>query len=78
MSKKSETPSVGNWRTNAHGHLTPDEKGDERTDYSRWRLHDNDGRLTWRYLENDEEVKEWPQTFYDKYNLGLPTVRLRL
>jgi lanosterol synthase len=45
-----------------------------RTDYSRWRLLDEKGRQTWHYLEDDEEVKNWPQSIADKYFLGLPTV----
>jgi lanosterol synthase len=49
----------------------------ERTDYSRWRLLDEKGRHTWHYLEDDEAVKNWPQTTADKYFLGLPTVRCR-
>jgi hypothetical protein len=49
----------------------------ERTDYSRWRLLDEKGRQTWHYLEDDEAVKNWPQTTADKYFLGLPTVRFR-
>jgi lanosterol synthase len=48
----------------------------ERTDYSRWRLQDDGGRQTWHYLEDEELVKDWPQTFADKYFLGLPTVRI--
>lgn len=74
MAKESKIRPIANWRTNANGHLTKDAAGDDKTDYARWRLHDNDGRLTWRYLESDEENEKWPQTFYDKYNLGLPTV----
>ncbi|RAO71695.1 uncharacterized protein BHQ10_007707 [Talaromyces amestolkiae] len=73
MAKESKIQPIANWRTKANGHLTKDAKGDDKTDYARWRLHDNDGRLTWRYLETDEENEKWPQTFYDKYNLGLPT-----
>ena len=46
----------------------------ERTDYTRWRLLDEAGRQTWHYLEDDEDIKEWPQTTADKYFLGLPTV----
>ncbi|KUL84980.1 hypothetical protein ZTR_07860 [Talaromyces verruculosus] len=73
MAKESKIRPIADWRTNANGHLTKDAEGDDKTDYARWRLHDNDGRLTWRYLETDEENEKWPQTFYDKYNLGLPT-----
>ncbi|PQE08309.1 lanosterol synthase protein [Rutstroemia sp. NJR-2017a BVV2] len=45
----------------------------ERTDYSRWRMLDEKGRQTWHYLEDDEDVQEWPQSTADKYFLGLPT-----
>ena len=50
--------------------------GDEKTDYSRWRLLDEHGRHTWHYLTTDEEIKAWPQTVADKFHLGLPTVGL--
>ncbi|ETS80174.1 hypothetical protein PFICI_07703 [Pestalotiopsis fici W106-1] len=43
----------------------------ENTDITRWRCMDEDGRLTWHYLEDDEEAKEWPQSFADKWYLGL-------
>jgi len=46
----------------------------ERTDYTRWRMLDEAGRHTWHYLEDDEDVKEWPQSHADKYFLGLPLV----
>lgn len=64
----------------ANGRPSPDRKkptifaGDEKTDYSRWRLLDEHGRQTWHYLTTDEEVRAWPQTVADKYHLGLPTV----
>jgi lanosterol synthase len=47
---------------------------DQKTDYSRWRLLDEQGRHTWHYLTTEEQVKAWPQTTADKYHLGLPTV----
>lgn len=47
---------------------------EERTDFTRWRLRDDKSRMTWQYLEDDEAAKEWPQTFADKYFLGLPVV----
>ena len=46
-----------------------------KTDYSRWRLLAERGRQRWRYLEDDDVAKNWPQTTADKYHLGLPTVR---
>ncbi|KAB8219731.1 terpenoid cyclases/protein prenyltransferase alpha-alpha toroid [Aspergillus novoparasiticus] len=64
---------IARWRTAAQGHLTADVNGDPKTDYSRWRLLDDDGRQTWHYLESDEENAKWPQTVADKYFLGLPT-----
>ena len=48
---------------------------DERTDFSRWRMRDDAGRHTWHYLEDDEENEKWPQSYADKYFLGLPMVR---
>ncbi len=68
----------------ANGKLPTVEKGatldgaeveSEKTDYTRWRLLDERGRQTWHYLENDEELKTWPQSTADKYHLGLPTVK---
>lgn len=49
---------------------------EEKTDYSRWRMRDDEGRQTWHYLEDDEAAKNWPQTTADKYFLGLPMVRV--
>ena len=69
------TSHIGPWRTEAQGHLTPDLNGDPKTDYTRWRLVNEAGRQTWRYLESDEENKAWPQSIADKYHIGLPTVR---
>lgn len=66
---------IGAWRSSAQGHLKPDSNGDLKTDFTRWRLVNEEGRQTWRYLETDEENEAWPQTIADKYNLGLPTVR---
>lgn len=48
----------------------------QKTDYSRWRLLDERGRQTWHYLEDDDDVRTWPQSIADKYHLGLPTVML--
>ena len=47
---------------------------DPKTDHTRWRLRDDDGRQTWHYLESDEELKQWPMTAADKYFLGMDTV----
>lgn len=74
MAKEVKTARIAGWKTPANGHLSKDANGDDKTDYSRWRLRDNDGRLTWHYLQTDEEMEKWPQTTYDKYHLGLPTV----
>ena len=46
---------------------------DTKTDFSRWRLLDENGRHTWNYLRNDEEIQKWPQSVADKYHLGIPT-----
>ncbi|KAK3501384.1 terpenoid cyclases/protein prenyltransferase alpha-alpha toroid [Neurospora crassa] len=44
----------------------------ESTDKARWRLSSEGGRHTWHYLEDDEAAKEWPQSYADKYFLGMP------
>ncbi|KAG9252251.1 terpenoid cyclases/protein prenyltransferase alpha-alpha toroid [Emericellopsis atlantica] len=43
-----------------------------RTDYTRWRIKDNDSCHSWHYLEDDKEVEAWPQSSAEKYFLGLP------
>lgn len=48
--------------------------GDQKTDYSRWRLRDDRGCQTWHYLQSEEEVKAWPQSAADRYFLGMETV----
>lgn len=45
-----------------------------KTDHTRWRLRDDNGRQTWHYLQTDEEIKQWPLTTADKHHLGLDTV----
>lgn len=45
-----------------------------KTDATRWRLKDDESRHTWHYLEDDDEAKEWPQSYADKYYLNLPLV----
>lgn len=47
---------------------------EDRTDFSRWRMRDDESRHTWHYLEDDDAAKQWPQTYADKYYLGLPLV----
>ncbi|KAK3942483.1 putative lanosterol synthase [Diplogelasinospora grovesii] len=61
-------------RTNAdlNGHAAKRPRIEDKTDYSRWRMRDDESRHTWHYLEDDEAAKDWPQTYADKYFLGLP------
>nr|UPW35109.1 oxidosqualene clavarinone cyclase [Didymella macrostoma] len=47
--------------------------GDEKTDYTRWRLKDDRGCQTWHYLQTEEEVKAWPQSAADRYFMGMET-----
>ena len=68
---KSESASID---SHANGQTSIQERNATRTDYSRWRLLDERGRQTWQYLEDDEDVAEWPQSTVDKYFLGLPIV----
>ncbi|RMZ81528.1 hypothetical protein DV737_g2446, partial [Chaetothyriales sp. CBS 132003] len=75
-SKRSSTKAQkGDVAHPANGAVKPTLVGatEEGTDYSRWRLQDEEGRHTWHYLTTDEQLKEWPQTTYDKYHLDLPT-----
>ncbi|KAK8153947.1 lanosterol synthase [Phyllosticta citrichinensis] len=58
---------------NANGALAAHTTTEGKTDYSRWRLLDENGRQTWHYLESDDQLQNWPQTVADKYHLGLPT-----
>jgi lanosterol synthase len=46
---------------------------DKSTDRSKWRLKDEMGRHTWHYLEDEEQLKAWPQTTVEKHHLGLET-----
>ncbi|KAK3359638.1 lanosterol synthase [Lasiosphaeria hispida] len=55
-----------------NGHATKRPRIEDRTDYSRWRMRDDEGRHTWHYIEEDQAAKDWPQTHADKYYLGLP------
>ncbi|KAG5948957.1 hypothetical protein E4U60_000066 [Claviceps pazoutovae] len=43
-----------------------------KTDPTRWRLKDDDSRHSWLYLESEKEAKDWPQSYAEKYFLGLP------
>jgi lanosterol synthase len=63
----------------AHGgdndHDTKRPRTEEQTDLARWRVRDDESRHTWHYLEDDDELKEWPQSYAEKYFLNLPLVR---
>jgi hypothetical protein len=76
---KPDSPNANGAVPNGKPHLIgtaqPGLAREERTDYSRWRLLDEQGRQTWHYLTTDEEIQAWPQTVADKFHLGLPTVR---
>jgi lanosterol synthase len=50
----------------------------ERTDYTRWRVKDDNSNHTWHYLEDDEAAKAWPQSKAEKWFLGLDVVRLQV
>jgi lanosterol synthase len=74
----SEKPMVRKRAGEPNGTTTNDDKKrsrlDETTDRSRWRMRDDQGRLTWHYLEDEKAAKEWPQTAADKWYLGIPLV----
>ncbi|KAI2778210.1 terpene synthase [Daldinia loculata] len=46
---------------------------EDKTDLTRWRMLDEKGRHTWHYLEDDEAIERWPQSYADKWYLGLDT-----
>lgn len=48
-----------------------------RTDLTRWRLASTEGNHRWLYLCKAEAEKQ-PQSFAERYFLGLPTVSLVL
>ncbi|KAF1986499.1 lanosterol synthase [Aulographum hederae CBS 113979] len=75
VEKQSNGTATGNGyskepKANINGHA---QSSHSKTDYSRWRLLDERGRHTWKYLETDEEVEKWPQSTAEKYHLGMPT-----
>lgn len=41
------------------------------TSLERWRLNVSNGDQCWEYLEDDEAVEQRPQTFAEKYFLGI-------
>ena len=47
---------------------------EKKTDLTRWRVRDDEGRLTWHYMLDEEAAKQWPQSYADKWYLGLPMV----
>jgi len=58
----------------ANGSIKHENVVDLKTDHTRWRMKNVDGRQTWHYLESDDELKAWPMTSADKYYLGMDTV----
>ena len=72
-----QTNGSANGSTNgiANGTVKQDHDLELKTDHSRWRMKNVDGRQTWHYLESDEQLKAWPMTSADKYYLGQDTVR---
>jgi len=80
---KSPQPVVGNGKTKKRAgdtngstdkHGAKRQRIETRTDFTRWRMRDDESRQTWHYLEDDDAAKEWPQSVADKYYLGLPLV----
>lgn len=46
----------------------------KRTSFERLRLKDDDTRHRWVYLEDESALQAWPQSYADKYFLGLDLV----
>lgn len=68
-------PANGSANGTANGSINNEHTPNLKTDHTRWRMKNVDGRQTWHYLESDEELKAWPMTSADKYYLGMDTVR---
>jgi hypothetical protein len=64
----------GSANGSADGAIKHENVVDLKTDHTRWRMKNDDGRQTWHYLESDEELTAWPMTSADKYYLGMDTV----
>lgn len=74
-SKKRHSSANGvNGRDEEHD--SKRQKVAEPVDRTRWRMKSDDGRHTWHYLDDKEAVEHWPQSYADKWFLGLPLVRL--
>lgn len=58
------------------GHDSKRQKVAEPVDKTRWRMKADGGRHTWHYLDNDEATETWPQSYAEKWYLGLDLVRL--
>lgn len=69
-----EASTNGKMSLDTNGKVSLDTAKDQKTDYSKWRLIDEQGRQSWRYLESDEEAAKWPQTTAEKHFLGLDIV----
>jgi lanosterol synthase len=50
-------------------------KIEAKTDPTRWRMKDDDSRHTWHYLTTKKAAQEWPQSYAEKYYLGLHLVK---
>ncbi|KAK5071511.1 Lanosterol synthase erg7A [Lithohypha guttulata] len=56
-----------------NGHAQSSAANEQKMDYSKWRIKDENGRHTWHYLDSEEQIRQWPQDVSTKYFLGLPT-----
>lgn len=65
---------AGDTNGSANGNAAKRQRIETRTDYTRWRMRDDESRHSWHYLEDDDAAKEWSQSVADKYYLGLPLV----
>jgi len=74
MSVRRRGEANGSANGSANGTIQQESVVDLKTDHTRWRLKNVDGRQTWHYLESDEQLKAWPMTSADKYYLGMDTV----
>lgn len=73
-----ETHGVTNGHNQDHGHENGHEAKRQRVaepvDRTRWRMKSDGGCHTWHFLDDDDAVKKWPQSYADKWYLDLPLV----
>lgn len=72
--KSRRSIRAANSKTGPGTEATEKLRTEYKTDPTRWRLKDNDGRHTWHYITDDGEMREWPQSMAEKWYMKLSLV----